>query len=112
MKGTCDAMKTLFDGYDLTLAIVARLTLVDEFSKHNNEDRAKLIWKPTQAFLESMAHHDPQQINCFFGNQFRFPKEPGCACQCLYVINHRNEDAYVGTIRSEEHTSELQSQFH
>ncbi len=91
-------MKFIFRGYDLMSAIVARRTLLYEFLNYSNEDRAKLVWKPLQEFLKNMAKTVPKQVVCFFGTQFQFPKEPDCACQCLYAIDQHGGVAYLGTI--------------
>ncbi|OGN13657.1 MAG: hypothetical protein A3D48_04145 [Candidatus Yanofskybacteria bacterium RIFCSPHIGHO2_02_FULL_43_17] len=97
-KGEDDAMKFIFDGYDLMPAIVARRTLLYEFSNYSNKDRANLVGNPLQEDLKNMAKVVPKQVVCFFGKQFQFPKEPKCACQCLYVINQHDSVIYLGTI--------------
>ncbi|MSR78918.1 MAG: hypothetical protein EXS59_02110 [Candidatus Taylorbacteria bacterium] len=91
-------MRYTFEQWDITLAVIARRTSLHEFSAHSNEDRSKIIWEPTQIFLEGMAKDRPKQILCFFGSKFQFPDFPDCVCQNLYIVNCNKQVAYIGTV--------------
>lgn len=91
-------MKFIFDGYDLTLAVVFRRTLLFEYFDHDNQERAELVWQPTQSFFENMARESPKQITCFFGRQFHWPKKKGCSTRYLYATNQQSEVACLGTV--------------
>ena len=89
-------MQHLFNGYDLTLAVTAKRILL--YETHSNEERAALIWKPTQEFFQSLAKQGPKQTIYFFGKQFQFPKKQNCICQNVYAANQANQVAYLGTL--------------
>jgi hypothetical protein len=72
------------------------------FEAHNNEERTKLVWLPTQKFLEDFASTQPSQVNCFFGKLYNFPKKPGCFCQDIFVINEQHYVAYLGTVFNQQ----------
>lgn len=87
----------LFNGYDLTLPVVARRTLLCE--DHNNQERRELVWMPTQDFLEKLAEDSPDEITFFIGDAYQYPEESSDArCANLYAVNRKKETAYIGTV--------------
>lgn len=90
-------MNNLSNEYLLNFAIQVRRIMGYEKWK-GNEHLREHVWKPTQAFLQDFADSSPTQIVCFFGKQFIFPNQVGCACQHIFIVNHHKEVAYLGTI--------------
>lgn len=90
--------KFIFDGYDLSLAVIHRRVWLYEYLNHSNEERVELTWQPTKNFLEDMGIKNPKQIICFYGSQIHYPKKQGCAICYLYVVNSRKEVACIGTV--------------
>ncbi len=63
-----------------------------------NEEINEFVAKPMREFMADFAQHRPRQVVCFAGKPFDFKKKPGNICQDLYLFNHEDECAYIGTV--------------
>lgn len=93
-------MTAEFWGYDASFAIKVRkhMLYVPPEDEDYNELLDKIVWQPTKKFLLKLAEVKPKQVVCFFGGQFRFPRQHGALCSNLFIVNGEKEVAYLGTV--------------
>ncbi len=89
-------MSIIINDYDVTLAVIASRTLLLEV--HTNEERAALVWEPTQDFLDTLAITTPNELACFASEPYQFPQNSTGRCLNLYLVNDQKEIAMLGTL--------------
>jgi hypothetical protein len=82
--------------YGISFAVQIRGIMLSPW--HGNEQRRNQVWDPTKQFLQDLAKTKPNEVTCFFGEEFEFPDQSGCRCRNIFVVNGQKEVAYLGTV--------------